>query len=78
MTKKGLFTDFESISTKAWKQKIQADLKGADYNDTLVWKTNESIHVKPFYNDDDIKDLPLSVGKNKVCLLYTSPSPRDS
>ena len=69
MTKKGLFTDFESISTKAWKQKIQADLKGADYNDTLVWKTNESIHVKPFYNDDDIKDLPLSVGKNKVFLI---------
>ncbi len=60
MTKKGLFTDFESISTKAWKQKIQADLKGADYNDTLVWQTNESINVKPFYNEDDIKDLNLS------------------
>ncbi|MCB0432291.1 MAG: methylmalonyl-CoA mutase, partial [Mangrovimonas sp.] len=37
-----------------WKQKIQADLKGADYNDTLIWESPEGIHVKPFYSKEDL------------------------
>ncbi|MGB0896208.1 MAG: methylmalonyl-CoA mutase subunit beta [Flavobacteriaceae bacterium] len=49
---KFLFNEFENISTAAWKQQIQADLKGADYNNTLLWKTNEGITVKPFYHKD--------------------------
>lgn len=53
-----LFNEFDSVSAKQWKQKIQFDLKGADYNDTLVWKTNEDISVKPFYHADDFKDHP--------------------
>ena len=35
MNKEKLFTDFPSVSRQAWKQKIQADLKGEDYNETL-------------------------------------------
>ncbi|MDB2462484.1 methylmalonyl-CoA mutase subunit beta [Algibacter sp.] len=53
-----LFDSFNPVSTKQWKQKIQFDLKGADYNDTLIWKTNEDINVKPFYNADDLIKLP--------------------
>ncbi|MDO5971699.1 methylmalonyl-CoA mutase subunit beta [Flavivirga aquimarina] len=53
-----LFNEFDTVSAKQWKQKIQFDLKGADYNDTLVWKTNEDISVKPFYHADDFKELP--------------------
>ena len=48
-----LFDEFEGISEKAWKQKIQADLKGLDYNETLLWHTNEGITVKPFYTKED-------------------------
>lgn len=55
---KSLFNDFEAVSSKAWKQKIQVDLKGADYNDTLIWKNNESIDVKPFYHSDEFNVLP--------------------
>ena len=55
---KSLFKDFEAVSSKAWKQKIQVDLKGADYNDTLIWHTNEGIDVKPFYHSDEFKSLP--------------------
>ena len=47
---KQLFNEFSEVSTKQWKQKIQYDLKGADYNETLIWKTNEGIDVKPFYH----------------------------
>ncbi|WP_396603261.1 methylmalonyl-CoA mutase subunit beta [Algibacter sp. R77976] len=53
-----LFDGFNSVTAKQWKQKIQFDLKGADYNDTLVFKTNEDIDVKPFYHADDFDELP--------------------
>ncbi len=51
--KTNLFKDFDPVSAKAWKQKIQMDLKGADYNDALIWESLEGIKVKPFYHQDD-------------------------
>ncbi|MFD2914259.1 methylmalonyl-CoA mutase subunit beta [Psychroserpens luteus] len=51
---KALFNNFDEVSSKQWKQKIQMDLKGADYNDTLIWHTNEGIDVKPFYHADEL------------------------
>ena len=51
-----LFSDFQEVSAKQWKQKIQYDLKGADYNQTLVWKSNDGVSVKPFYHPDETVD----------------------
>ncbi len=51
--KTNLFNDFGAISSKQWKQQIQFELKGADYNDTLVWESPEGIKVKPFYHKDE-------------------------
>ncbi len=51
MTK--LFDDFPKVTSKEWKQKIQFDLKGLDYNQTLNWQSLEGIMVKPFYHSDD-------------------------
>lgn len=69
MTK--LFDDFNSVSAKQWKQKIQVDLKGADYNDTLIWNSNEGISVKPFYHADEFDTLPkpskTKVTQWKIC-----------
>ena len=48
-----LFDEFEPISSKQWKQQIQFELKGADYNETLVWNSPEGIKVKPFYHSDE-------------------------
>jgi len=48
-----LFDEFEPISAKQWKQQIQFELKGADYNETLVWESMEGIKVKPFYHSDE-------------------------
>ena len=52
-TKNTLFSEFESVSSKQWKQQIQYELKGADYNETLVWESPEGIKVKPFYHNDE-------------------------
>ena len=60
MNKEKLFTDFPSVSRQAWKQKIQADLKGEDYNETLIWESPEGIKVKPFYMADDLDGSPIS------------------
>jgi methylmalonyl-CoA mutase len=48
-----LFKEFTDVSTQQWKQKIQFDLKGKDYNESLVWESLEGIKVKPFYNSED-------------------------
>lgn len=55
---KGLFDDFPPVSSKQWKQKIQFDLKGAEYNDTLVYTSNEGIPIKPFYHSEDLDNIP--------------------
>ncbi|PRX54220.1 methylmalonyl-CoA mutase subunit beta [Flagellimonas meridianipacifica] len=54
MSESHLFNEFPEVSSKQWKQKIQYDLKGADYNETLVWDSPEDIKVKPFYHAEDL------------------------
>lgn len=53
MSTPNLFNQFEPISTKQWKQQIQFELKGLDFNETLVWESPEGIKVKPFYHNDE-------------------------
>ncbi|MFK5958545.1 MAG: methylmalonyl-CoA mutase subunit beta [Lutibacter sp.] len=68
--------DFEPSSAAAWKQKIQFDLKGADYNETLLTKTNEGITIKPFYHLDNFEKLEIPISENdfKICqkIIITS------
>ncbi len=59
--KEKLFDMFPPISTEEWMAKINVDLKGADFNKKLVWRTNEGFNVMPFYRKEDIEGLP-SVG----------------
>ncbi|MCG8579546.1 MAG: methylmalonyl-CoA mutase small subunit [Bacteroidales bacterium] len=52
-----LFSDFPKISTQEWMDKITADLKGADFEKKLVWRTNEGFNVQPFYRSEDLESL---------------------
>lgn len=52
-----LFAEFPPVSTQQWMDKITADLKGADFNRKLVWKTNEGIDVQPFYRAENLAGL---------------------
>ncbi len=56
-SKEKLFSEFPPVSTEGWMEKIVADLKGADFEKKLVWKTNEGFSVKPFYRGEDIAGL---------------------
>lgn len=55
--KEKLFSDFNPVSTEQWMEKAIADLKGADFEKKLVWKTNEGFKVKPFYRREDLEGL---------------------
>lgn len=65
-----LFSDFSDISSKRWKQQLQFELKGEDYNDVLVWNSPEDIKVRPFYHaDEDIAEYPMRTKSSefKIC-----------
>ncbi|MDX9907865.1 MAG: methylmalonyl-CoA mutase family protein [Mariniphaga sp.] len=52
-----LFDEFPGTDTQAWEDRITEDLKGADYEKKLVWKTNEGFAVKPYYRAEDLEAL---------------------
>ena len=55
--KVNMLADFAPVSTETWKNKIIADLKGADFDKKLVWRTPEGFNVQPFYRREDLKGL---------------------
>ena len=55
--KEKLFDQFPGISYDEWRAKVETDLKGADFNKKLVWRTNEGFNVQPIYRAEDIADL---------------------
>ena len=40
-SKEKLFSDFAPTTTEQWMDKVTADLKGADFEKKLVWKTTK-------------------------------------
>ncbi|MBO4600026.1 MAG: methylmalonyl-CoA mutase small subunit [Bacteroidales bacterium] len=52
-----LFSEFPPVSTEKWEEVIVKDLKGADYEKKLVWKTIEGFKVKPYYRAEDLEHL---------------------
>ncbi len=59
--KLNMLADFPKISTKEWKEKIITDLKGADFDKKLVWRTPEGFNVQPFYRQEDLRGLKTTV-----------------
>ena len=56
-SKEKLFSDFPPVTTEQWMEKVAADLKGADFEKKLVWRTHEGFNVKPFYRKEDLEGL---------------------
>jgi len=58
-SKEKLFSDFTAPSRQEWRDKIEVDLKGADYQKKMVWRTNEGFSMEPFYRKEDVENLAL-------------------
>ena len=54
MEKERLFNEFQPVTSQDWKNKIIEDLKGADYDKKMIWKTPEGFDVNPFYRKEDL------------------------
>src|ERR1035441_3999722 len=54
-----LLQEFPPVSTQAWEAAIARDLKCADYQKKLIWRTEEGLAVKPYYRSEDIAALQL-------------------
>ena len=54
MEKEKLFNEFQPVSSEDWKNKIIEDLKGADYDKKMIWRTAEGFNVNPFYRKEDL------------------------
>ncbi|MEX0648387.1 MAG: methylmalonyl-CoA mutase family protein [Balneolaceae bacterium] len=62
MTKRSnnLLSEFSPVSRREWEERIQEDLKGADYKEKLKWNTIEGFEVLPFYRSDNLKNIPTA------------------
>lgn len=78
-SKEKLFSDFSPVSTQEWMDKITVDLKGADFEKKLVWRTNEGFKVKPFYRQEDLeglkpqRDFPDNIPTSEASRKTTTP-----
>ncbi|MDE6507909.1 MAG: acyl-CoA mutase large subunit family protein [Alistipes sp.] len=52
-----LFAEFPAVPTAQWEEVIAADLKGADYERKLVWRTGEGFNVRPYYRAENLEGL---------------------
>lgn len=57
MNEEKLFNEFPPVTTEQWEEVIIKDLKGADYQKKLIWRTDEGFNVRPYYRAEDLKDL---------------------
>ena len=53
----GLLSEFPKVTTSEWEAKILEDLKGADYDKKLIWKTAEGFSIKPYYRAGDLEQI---------------------
>lgn len=58
MTKK-FFEEFQTSTKKDWEAQSIKDLKGKNFEETLVWNTPEGFAVQPYYAEEDLAELPL-------------------
>src|ERR1700690_2589333 len=71
-----LSQDFPPVSTADWEAAIRKDLKGADYEKRLVWRTDEGIAVRPYYRAENLPaDFPLVRGSGKPWPASKDASP---
>ena len=57
--------EFPAVTTEAWEAVIAKDLKGADYEKKLVWRTEEGFSARPYYRGENLAGLQAQLGKRR-------------
>lgn len=66
---KALFSEFPSVTTEQWMERVTADLKGADFDKKLVWKNLSGINIQPCYNNENKIEQLQNTGENSQSLV---------
>lgn len=68
-----LFSEFPPTPIEKWIEKVNVDLKGADFSKKLVWKTLEGATVDPFYTSEKTDHLEYLKGFHNLNLNKNNP-----
>jgi len=60
--KLNIAAEFPPISTEEWEAVIAKDLKGADYEKKLIWRTEEGFSAQPYYRAENLAELQAQLG----------------
>ncbi|MDR0310276.1 MAG: methylmalonyl-CoA mutase family protein [Acidobacteriota bacterium] len=55
--KLNIAADFPAVSTEEWEAVIAKDLKGADYEKKLAWRTEEGFSARPYYRGENLAGI---------------------
>jgi methylmalonyl-CoA mutase len=58
--------EFPPVPTAAWEALILKDLKGADYEKKLVWRTEEGLALRPYYRKEDLSGLEDQISMRRT------------
>ncbi|HEY1113475.1 MAG TPA: methylmalonyl-CoA mutase family protein [Chitinophagaceae bacterium] len=61
-----LFSGFAPSSKEQWKARAIEDLKGADFDKKLVWKTDDGFSVYPFYTKEDVQAIDTLQAQDRL------------
>lgn len=62
-----LFSEFPPVPTEAWEAQIRKDLRGASYEEALVWRPWNGFAVAPYYREEDLADVaPLQAAPGRL------------
>ncbi len=64
-----LFSEFGPVAKEQWIERVNVDLKGADFDKKLVWKNLSKINIQPFYNTEDKLEFVTNTGENSQALI---------
>ena len=54
-----LLSDFPKIADQDWKDKVIKDIRGKDFEETLVWEDENGIKHQPYYRKSDVENSDL-------------------
>ncbi len=64
-----LFSEFGPVLKEQWLERVNVDLKGADFDRKLVWKNLSKINIQPFYNKESQIEYITNTGENSQVLV---------
>jgi len=67
------FSEFSPTPKEKWIEKVNIDLKGADFAKKLVWRTLEGANVDPFYTSENTDHLEYLKGFQNLNLNQANP-----